>query len=78
MAGVEDPTSGGPKGDSPPPVEISCPTVCGARRGEFETGGARAEDVGGADAFVMSARADVVGSKTDHVGSAVEGVGESA
>ena len=25
MAGVEDPRSGGPKGDSPPPVEISYP-----------------------------------------------------
>ena len=78
MAGVEDPVSGGPKGDSPPPVEISCPPVRGARRGEFETGGAREEDAGGADAFVMSAGADAAISKTDPIGSAVEGAGESA
>jgi len=58
VAGVEDPTSGGPKGDSPPPVEISCPLVRGARRGEFETGGARGEDAGGADAFITSAGVD--------------------
>jgi len=78
MAGVEDPMSGGPKGDSPPPVKISCPLVHGARRGEFETGGARGEDAGGADAFVTSVGADAAGSKTDPVGSAVEGAGESA
>jgi len=78
MVGAEDPASGGPKGDSPPPVEISCPTVCGARRGEFETGGARGEDAGGADAFITSAGAAAAGSKTDPVGSAVEGAGESA
>ena len=66
---VEDPASGGPKGDSPPPVEISYPPVRGARRGEFETGGARREDVGGADAFVTSAGANAAGSKTDPVGS---------
>ena len=78
MAGVEDLTSGGPKGDSPPPVEISCPPVRGARRGEFETGGAHGEDAGGADAFITSAEADAAGSKTDAVGSAVEGAGESA
>ena len=78
MAGVEDSASGGPKGDSPPPVEISCPPVRGARRGEFEIGGAHGEDAGGADAFVTSARADAAGSKTDHVSSAVEGASESA
>ena len=78
MAGTEDPASDGPKGDSPPPVEISCPPVRGARRGEFETGGARGEDAGGADVFVTSVGADTVGSKTDPVGSAVEGAGESA
>ena len=78
MAGVEDPTSGGPKGDSPPSVEISCPPVRGARRGKFETRGAHGEDAGGADVFVTSVGADAVGSKTDPVGSAVEGAGESA
>ena len=78
MAGAEDPTSGGPKGDSPPPVEISCPPVRRARQGEFETGGARGEDDGGADAFVTSAGANAAGSKTDPVGSVVEGAGESA
>ena len=75
---VEDPTSDGPKGDSPPPVEISCCPVRGARRGEFETGGARGEDAGGADAFITSAGATAAGSKTDLVGSIVEGAGESA
>ena len=78
MAGAEDPASGGPNEDSPPPVKISCPLVRGARRSEFETGGARGEDAGGADAFVTSVGADTAGSKTDHVGSTVEGVGESA
>ena len=78
MAGVEDPVSGGPKGDSPPPVKISCLPVHGARRGEFETGGAHGEDAGGADVFITSAGADAAGSKTDPVGSAVEGAGESA
>ena len=77
MAGAEDPVSGGPEGD-PPPVKISCPPVRGARRGEFEIGGARGEDAGGADAFITSAGADAAGSKTDHVGSIVEGAGESA
>ena len=78
MAGAEDPASDGPKGDSPPPVEISCPSVRGARRGKLETGGARGEDAGGADAFVTSIGADTVGSKADPVGSVAEGVGESA
>ena len=77
MVGTEDPASG-PKGDSPPLVKISCPPVHGARRGEFETGGAHGEDAGGADTFIMSAGADVAESKTDPVGSAVEGAGESA
>ena len=78
MAGAEDSMSGGPKGDSPPPVKISCSPVHGARRGEFETGGACEEDAGGADAFVTSAGADAARSKTDPVGSAVEGARESA
>ena len=69
---------GEPKGDSPPPVNISGPPVRGARRGEFETGGARGEDAGGADAFVTGVGADAAGSKTDPVGSVVEGAGESA
>ena len=56
----------------------SCPPIHGARRGELETGGARGEDAGGADAFVTSAGADTAGSKIDPVGSAVEGAGESA
>ena len=77
MASAEDPASGGPKVDSPPPVEIFFPPIRGARRGEFEIGGAHGEDAGGADAFVTSARADAAGSKTDPVGSVVEGAGES-
>ena len=77
MAGAEDPASSGPKGDYPPPVEISYPPVRGARRGEFETGGARGEDAGGVDAFVTSIGADAARSKTNPVGSVVEGAGES-